>query len=241
MKDNTSFCNFFLSDNRYVFQGKDVSEACCLCGGSDFQFVAPSELPSDKPSILPSESLQPTFNGPSSVPSESLYPSQEPSTAPSICIDEPGWKINTTKGFVFDIGCEDMDKPDGSSRCEESLEGSKPYFGKVAYEACCTCGGGDHIPVAPSQIPSVLPSDEPSVLPSDEPSVLPSDEPSVLPSDKPSVLPSDEPSVLPSDKPSVLPSDVPSVLPSDEPSVNPSAESDGDRRTERIGGLRGFK
>jgi len=154
MTDNIHFCTLFMSDDRYVYQGKDVSEACCLCGGSNFQIVAPSEIPSLFPSAEPSQSQAPTFNGPSNVPSISLHPSDFPSNAPSLCINEPGWKINTTQGFIFNIGCDDMVKPDGSLRCDESLIDTSPYYGKVAYEACCICGGGDHVLVAPSEVPS---------------------------------------------------------------------------------------
>ena len=154
MTDNINFCTLFMSDDRYSYQGKDVSEACCLCGGSDFRIVAPSEIPSLLPSVEPSQSQSPTFNGPSDVPSISLHPSESPSSAPSACEDEPGWKIMTKNGSVFNIGCAAMVKPDGSLRCDESLIDTLPYYGKVAWEACCVCGGGDHIIVAPSQVPT---------------------------------------------------------------------------------------
>jgi hypothetical protein len=154
MTDNVNFCALFMSDDRYIYQNKDVSEACCLCGGSDFRMVAPSEIPSLLPSAEPSQSQSPTFNGPSDVPSISLHPSNFPSSAPSDCEDEPGWKIMTNHGSVFNIGCAAMKKPDGSLRCDESLIDTLPYYGKVAWEACCVCGGGDHIIVAPSQVPT---------------------------------------------------------------------------------------
>ena len=120
-----------------------VSQACCICGGSDVQSSFPS-------------TSQPTLHA---------YPSSAPSSQPSVCRDEPGWFFDTLGEGINTklLGCSALDG-DPQVMCEQF--GDKEFDHKTAKLACCVCGGGDHQSVFPSSSPSLEPSREPSTEPS---------------------------------------------------------------------------
>lgn len=254
---NEKACAVFHDD---IYNGKSIYEACCFCGGSDELPIAPSMVPSTSPTDDPSSyptrsptqkpsvSIHPSEDPsgyPSDIPSlvPSAVPTVEPSTIPSLlpsavpsislkpsaCENEPNWKLNDTNAECADLEilvnkARSMDF-DLCIYFENYL-----YGGKNIHEACCICGGGDHVPIAPSMTPSVFPTDTKmpstlpsfSVSPSEEPSNRPSDSPTNVPSKKPSWIPSNVPSIVPTTDPSSFPSSRPSTLPSDKPSVFPS-------------------
>ena len=97
----------------------------------------PSHQPSDQPSLFPSDM-------PSDQPS--LSPSDEPSQQPSECVDEPDWKLVDSNGVETGFDCDDLTT---SAMCISSSDFNYPHpSGKDAHLACCTCGGGQHIPNA---------------------------------------------------------------------------------------------
>ena len=122
-----NYCSLFLSDDAYFFGGKAVNEACCVCGGSRFQSIQPSKVPSSAPSLLPSVSLSPTLNGVARTDS------------PTVCTDVADWKV-VYNGQAYDIPCVDI--PDGT--CDTLTES---YNGRTAAQACCKCGGGTHVQI----------------------------------------------------------------------------------------------
>ena len=113
----------------------------------------PSFIPSIKPSSHPSEtpSIVPTLN-PSSNPSSK--PSTIPSASPSDCVDEPNWQTLDPKGVWSGKTCSEI----GELAFWCSYLAPYVYNNKGTYEACCGCGGGDHVPVPPSERPSISPS-----------------------------------------------------------------------------------
>mmetsp|Transcript_16592 Transcript_16592/g.31431 ORF Transcript_16592/g.31431 Transcript_16592/m.31431 type:complete len:805 (+) Transcript_16592:127-2541(+) len=161
MGNRTSFCDIFMSDSRYFFAGKAVHEACCLCGGSDLQTIAPSESPSFKPTVSSSPSMVPSIQ-----PSLSFHPtvnSNVPSATPTFitappseCIDEPDWKV-VIDGFAYeDLGCDSIAGVDSQgndfNNCDDAFTENYPVNdenGKVAETACCACGGGSHVAPVP--------------------------------------------------------------------------------------------
>lgn len=251
-----------------IYNGKSIYEACCICGGSDELPIAPSvaptvtrtDVPSSSPTraptLKPSLSIYPSVDpsgypsdiptvvptvDPSVVPSSlpSLLPSALPSLSlmPTACENEPNWKLNDTNAdcAALEVLVEEARSLD-FDLCMyfENYQ----HGGKNIHEACCICGGGDHVPIAPSVTPSVFPtlttmpstlpslsvspSEEPTGRPSDSPTNVPSKEPSFVPSNAPSLQPSSDPSSIPSDGPSVLPSNNPTAIPSTVPSLNPT-------------------
>jgi hypothetical protein len=92
---------------------------------------------SDAPSYAPSDIA-------SDVPS--LQPSDQPSQSPSGCNDEPDY-------LVFDIlTCADLSgtyaNGEAFNLCASAGIGVAigiPLTGKRAQEACCACGGGEHV------------------------------------------------------------------------------------------------
>ncbi len=174
--------------------GKVVSEACCVCGGSQYTLVAPS-----------------------SVPSTSLAPSDMPTNRPSECFDEPDWMT----GEPGPLPCSAFTKDSKWCGMYVSRIGKD---GKNVNEACCACGGGQHMDVAPSAVPTVYPSVSliPSVEPTRKPSSVPSLKPIATPSMSPFGSPSMTPSVLPTKRPSLRPSLAPSISPTSAPSTRPS-------------------
>jgi hypothetical protein len=141
--------------------------------------LTPSLVPSSIPSLKPSQhpSLIPSTY-PSDVPSlkPSQHPSDVPSLQPSACIDESGWATLDPTGTWSGKTCTDIAELE--FWC--SFFFPYPYHGKTPYEACCSCGGGTHVPVEPSSAPSVVLSVTPSMSP--QPSLLPSQIPSNVPS-----------------------------------------------------------
>ena len=131
--ENSYYCQLY--NGQYKNFGKTANEACCICGGGDHKSAIAIGVPSGSPSV----SVPPTA-------------SPKPTDIATVCRDDPGWTDS------FYDGCDVFD--------------SKPYFcnwyagayinfGKSCSEACCICGGGDHIPEltnAPSQSPSVGPT-----------------------------------------------------------------------------------
>jgi hypothetical protein len=117
--------------------------------------TAPSSAPSITPSTAPSSSSAPSIT-PSTAPSSSSAPSSEPSQAPSMCLDEPDWTLATNSGKYepvlnpfANMGCaalEGMTDIDGHETWCEFLR-INTGAGKSAAEACCFCGGGNHVPV----------------------------------------------------------------------------------------------
>lgn len=126
--ENVAFCDLFDSNSVYIYEGKTAGEACCICGGSDFQLVAPSEVPSDEPSHAPSIS-----GAPGGV-----------TLAPSGCTDADGWEV-VINGLSFGIGCDDIAGTDTNgndfNNCSSSGSASDAN-GQTANQACCACGGG---------------------------------------------------------------------------------------------------
>ena len=80
---------------------------------------------------------------------------------PSECEDEVGWETldPSPSARWSGINCTQVEELP-----EQWCSFLAPYvnLGKSTYEACCICGGGDHIPVAPSLPPSEVPSDAPT-------------------------------------------------------------------------------
>ena len=128
MGENTAFCDLFDSQSVYIYLGKTAGEACCLCGGSDFQVVSPSEVPSDEPSHAPSTSA-----APGGV-----------TLAPSACNDVVGWEL-VVDGISFGIGCDDVVGTDTNGDNFDNCDsGGSDGNGQTALAACCLCGGGTH-------------------------------------------------------------------------------------------------
>ena len=135
------------------------------------------------------------------IETRSNQPSEFPTSAPTQCFDQPDWFWDKENEY----SCDQV----SLSFCD-----TLSFFwndGKNVKLACCTCGGGFHIPYVPSSNPSA----EPSVSHTPSKSELPSLEPSSLPSTKPS----SQPSHSPTDAPSYLPTVRPSFLPSSKPSL----------------------
>ncbi len=134
---------------------------------------SPTKHPSTSPSLNGSHQPSTSMN-PTSVPSQSPGPSTFPSSSPTECVDEPNWFTYTAEGYLNGLTCTQIaDLP--TQWC--------PYFevynGKSPYEACCVCGGGSHLPIAPSQSPSQAPTVSPTI--SSQPSISSSDVPSAAP------------------------------------------------------------
>ena len=143
------------------------------------------------------------------------------------CGDQLDWKYDGIKdglSFTFDCALVSMIKdasPFSYNICEQ-LDGV--YFqDKTVYNACCACGGGIHLSVPPSLVPTSTPSTEPSSEPSSTPSVLPTSIPSFVPTSKPSSVPTSKPSLQPSSEPTSEPSAVPTSVPSLQPSSEPTS------------------
>ena len=179
MKNTESWCELILQQSKSTYRGKAVNEACCACDGSKFRDIAPSSVPSEKPSV-------------SSLPSIEVFPSTFPSTEPSKCVDEPNWHFYNDTGHQ--LGCEDLivNYTTGVDMCERFQDVGSD--GKTVNTACCLCGGGQHQSREPSLFPSE--SQQPSLRPST--SIAPSLRPTLIPSDSPSI--SSLPSFMPSGK-----------------------------------------
>ncbi|GFH52940.1 hypothetical protein CTEN210_09416 [Chaetoceros tenuissimus] len=166
MNNTDSWCEAILQQSNSTYRGKAVNEACCACDGSKFRNIAPSSVPSEKPSISDSPSME-------------EYPSSVPSTEPSKCIDEPNWHFYNDTGHQ--LGCEDLIVDFGNEI--DMCERFKDIYldGKTVNTACCICGGGINLTRAPSSVPST--SQSPSLTPSksSEPSFKPSNIPSQTP------------------------------------------------------------
>ena len=149
----------------HSYNGKGVHEACCICGGSTYTTTFPSTVPSLKPTM-------------SSFPTIKYEPSALPTDQPSQCVDEDGWKFEF--GGV-DLGCRAVSE-NPTEFCERFS--SVFYMDKNTYNACCDCGGGNHVSVKPSTVPSTSPTSSPSSRPtsSPEPTKTASVSPSVSPS-----------------------------------------------------------
>ena len=182
------------------YNGKVITEACCFCGGSDFQLVAPSLNPTDSPSQEPS--AEPS-QVPSVTPSVSTQPSGQPSALPS---------------------AQESSSPSTiPSKSPSETPSTSPS--KVASESPSSVPSGipSDVPTrAPSVGPSSFPSMPPSEHPSSTPSAFPSDVPTRVPSVRPSDVPTRAPSMAPSQNPSKAPSDVPTSIPSTAPSAVPT-------------------
>jgi len=131
-----------------------------------------------------------------------------------VCTDSPiGW--HDSDGATFNCDWYAM-----SNNCADYGNNEKyRHNGKVASEACCSCGGGKVDDCATeSSSPSSAPVSNFSEAPVAVPSTLPSASPSVSP--YPTTVPTQSPSTKPSLSHS--PTTVPSQLPSGEPSGSPS-------------------
>jgi hypothetical protein len=138
--------------------------------------TSPSNMPSTVPSKLPSlyPSSAPSSN-PSIVPSSK--PSDEPSFSPSMCVDEDDWATVDPSGTFTPKNCAAIEEmPD--FWCD--FMSQFPKDGKSTLEACCICGGGKHVPISPSSVPSIY-THMPSI--SHGPSNIPSEFPSMKPSE----------------------------------------------------------
>jgi len=175
--ENESYCAV-LDDPQFSNFSKSVSQACCICGGSKLLSPSPSIASSDRPSVSPSNSA-------SALPTS--QPSQIALQSPSTCVDEPDWRF--VQGTNVALGCSAFDAAP-SLFCKQVGDIGFISNGKSVYEACCVCGGGQHVEAASSQRPSQVPtssSSAPSL------SIQPSFRPSASPSSKPSNIPSNEP------------------------------------------------
>ena len=166
--NNTKWCEAIMQQFNSTYHGKAVNEACCACDGSKFRNIAPSSVPSEKPSI-------------SESPSMNTFPSSVPSSEPTKCVDEPNWYFYNDTGHQ--LGCEDLivNYTIGIDMCERF----KNIYSdsKTVTTACCLCGGGINVSRAPSDTPSLsqIPSHSPSLssAPSDAPSNIPTNSPTV--------------------------------------------------------------
>ena len=175
----------------------------------------PTRKQSQTPTIIPSEkpSSKPTFT-------PTNHPTTFPSAHPSMCEDEKDWTFSDSNGCAV---VESIVRSQSHNIDFDFCDFIKDIItnGKNVIEACCICGGANHIPIAPSNIPSH--STRPSIQPSKKPSQMPSQLPSASPSSSPSVSPSASPSGKPSSGPTVSPS----LYPSGSPSANPSSSPSG--------------
>ena len=184
-----------ISGYEHEYGNKNITDACCACDGSKFRSLVPSDSPSSNPSVSVFPSLSPSDS-----------PSAVPSTRPSECVDELDWQFDHDhEETTIVLNCLSFtNSNDPVALCERFKD--IDFKQKTASLACCACGGGQHISV----IPSGMPSDQPSRSPSDSPSKSPA------PSNHPSKAPSFGPTEAPSRGPSFLPTE--SVSPTSFPS-----------------------
>lgn len=127
---------------------------------------------------------------------EPRSPTLVPTLKPSQCRNAPDWH---TPG-PLDESCNTI-ATHPEFLCGIFLYKWGLHNGKSEYEACCACGGGDHL-LSRSSVPSTVPSPSPIVtnVPSIEPSTSFSSSPSTLPTLNPTVstAPSLQPSTVPS-------------------------------------------
>lgn len=78
-----------------------------------------------------------------------------------ICSDEPGWIVSATKHNqamepFLNMTCDQLELTIDESGHEEwcNFHRSTATGGKSAFEACCFCGGGSHVPVPCSDYPN---------------------------------------------------------------------------------------
>lgn len=105
------------------YNGRNAAESCCICGGSERYSAPPSVTPSIVPSQMPSECTN--------------YPLSDPTSwTTSHDINGDGiFEIYTCASFVDGQNCDPISTP-GTDL-------------KTASQACCACGGGNHIATAP--------------------------------------------------------------------------------------------
>lgn len=172
-EDAETWCGVILKQPNSTYLGKSVDEACCACNGSKFQTIFPSNSPTDAPSVSHNPTIEP-----------------EVTSAPSACVDEPGWHFFADE--EHQLGCDNLvvNEAEDNDMCDRF----KDVFsdGKSVLTACCVCGGGINLSRQPSSAPST------SQAPSTTPSL--SNQPSIGPSDIPTSTPtiSMEPSSFPS-------------------------------------------
>ena len=105
-----------LSDG--LFEGRSISQACCVCGGGTFlgsNTAAPSATDTFRPST-------------SSMPSMEEYPSVSPSSEPSVCLDDPNWYFDEST----EMTCAHLSGPNAAELCERFNTNSN---GKSSYQA----------------------------------------------------------------------------------------------------------
>jgi hypothetical protein len=198
--------------NLEPYDGKVITEACCFCGGSDFQLVAPSlnptVSPSNEPSAEPSRlpSVMPTGSTQPSVQPSAL-PSAQHSSIPSIIPTKSPSKIPSTSPSQMPSKSPSS-KPSGFP---SNVPTSAPFAGPSSFPS-----------MAPSENPSSAPSGIPSFVPTRAPSTGPSSFPTRMPSIIPSLNPSEPPSEVPTSMSSRAPSEVPTAVRSFFPSSSPS-------------------
>uniref|UniRef100_A0A7S3VB36 Circumsporozoite protein n=1 Tax=Chaetoceros debilis TaxID=122233 RepID=A0A7S3VB36_9STRA len=222
-------CDWITSNSNFVdnrrrnycgLVGKACPHACGYCPPEPS--VAPSEFPSDEPTISfrPSISPKPSSSI-SSKPSLSLEPSFQPSTFPTrYPTSLPSLEPSLMPSVVPSLTPTTMSSSLPSvhpSLAPSASPTSEPSFAPSQEPS-----------TSPFELPSTMPFPQPSLSPSVSPlpSIQPSNLESHIPSTKPSVAPSSIPSLLPSLlptlKPNMLPSLVPSSTPSSAPSLQPS-------------------
>ena len=127
----------------------------------------PTVIASSNPSTYPTTI-------PSFTPSE--FPSKNPSASPSACVDEVGWKgISSAHEHLSGLSCYRISQ-NPSVLCDFH---DVAYEGKLAKDACCVCGGGNHLSTAPS----IAPSNNPTFVPtmSSHPTIFLEETPSTSP------------------------------------------------------------
>jgi len=151
----------------YINFGKTANVACCICGGGYYDppkadpvptripsrmpigiitFTPPPSAPTASPSPLPS-----TFVSPSTphLTLPSMSPLWSSSQIPVACQDDNAWY--DIDGISFN--CEWYSE----ERACQNHGHSHRNFGKTANDACCACGGGEHMNDY-YRIPTVSPS-----------------------------------------------------------------------------------
>jgi len=79
-------------------------------------------------------------SSPSTIMSD--LPSSQPSVSPSIvCVNEENWYFNL---LPVPLGCFAIET-DPVQFCQTIGDKGTTYCGKNIYEACCSCGGGQHV------------------------------------------------------------------------------------------------
>ena len=263
---NDQYACFYPADQDDTVPDSILNDDDCVCAmlsvnknnGGDLAYLGPycqerllSSVPSQQPSLAPSQSSVPTTEeqklfqwvrrpseSPSVTPSRepSSHPSLSPSVRPSLSIvpsvlpsDQPSIGGTMPPSLSTIPTLQPSHQPSLQPSSHPSIQpSSQPSSHPSSGPSSLPSAQPSSQPSAqPTEKASLHPSSQPSSQPSHHPSDLPSSHPSDEPSSPPSSQPSAEPSVLPSSQPSSQPSSRPSHQPSSQPSHHPSSEPSG--------------